>query len=328
MEKKKNNKIINFEDTFINQIIIECLSSHNNLTSEDIKFVANMNCNLFKNNKILSKFCLHSCQETFVGQFSLIFNRQLDEIIKGQDITQFVKLLQLSSKEYWPELYDNILITNQEKNELESVYKHELTAILNMIEYKFSIKIPYQEKLFLRYNSKIEELHPNVGKSNIFSKLLPNDHDISNFVGTTNNLERSKKTLYQKCYDDVVVSFDKYSNYSRGKNNKIIEEKNKGSILSFDENDMTIELGDCGNFIKTIMISFPLIDDQNETFLFSIYKCYDKMELINGLSLLTPIDPLTGVNFPQEIEEFLLKKYQKEIKLYSKYIIFLENNNF
>ena len=51
----------------------------------------------------------------------------------------------------------------------ESVYKHELTAILNMIEYKFSIKIPYQEKLFLRYNSKIEELHPNVGKSNIFT---------------------------------------------------------------------------------------------------------------------------------------------------------------
>lgn len=51
-----------------------------------------------------------------------------------------------------------------------------------------------------------------------------------------------------------------------------------------------------------------------------LVRCYDFIHLIHGLSLVPPVDPTTGQKFSDATEKMLLQRYNKEIKMYQKFL--------
>jgi len=75
----------------------------------------------------LIRIALHLSQRTYSGYYSLSFNAEVREIPLSEDVFQI--LPQISKEHFYPELYENDLLTLREKNSLIDRHNYEFSVL-------------------------------------------------------------------------------------------------------------------------------------------------------------------------------------------------------
>lgn len=174
---------VDSKDMFCKQIVEECYSTHDNLTSKEQEWGIINTCQyLLTDSEIegqwpkLVLFILHTCKLTKTGKYSFIYNFELDNSIKQRNINKLYQLLNLSQEDRWKEKINNDLLSANEKNKLSIIRNKEMTAILNLVSEGRTMEFPYLSGFMTPCNNNlnttlfsdcykgicIEEIHEHV----------------------------------------------------------------------------------------------------------------------------------------------------------------------
>ena len=88
-------------------------------------------------------------------------------------------------------------------------------------------------------------------------------------------------------------------------------------IQESTDNSVQFNTDEPEKLIETLMVP-----EKSESMEINIHivRCYDFLHLIHGLSMNPPVDPITTNSFSQITEKMLLTRYEKEIKMYKKFL--------
>ena len=238
----------------IHIFISSALKTHLELETQDIIFGTKSIIKYYEkfnlDDEKLTHIILHIYKLSNTGRFSIKYNEKLDKLIKDkEDLEEFLNT-SIRLADFFPELYDNKLLSPKEFKSIESMKQKEYYAILNTLEQ-------------LKYN-----------KSDI--TILPYKVE-------------DKPSIYSKCYKDICI----YENLELGTlpGNHIIPQK--------------IYLADSSS-------------GENKSY------CFDVMEIVANFSNNNFDNPKTHKPFSGRARNQLLTKYNKEIKMYTRYLEYLE----
>lgn len=125
------------------------LKSHKSLTEDDIKYAANFISSFYSDSRDklrqnsgikniltdsqLLMILLYSDKKR-ICRFALIFNDELDDAIKSRDSSMLKRIL-LGPKEMFVELYDNPLLSNEDKDFIIRLIARESFALMVTLEF-------------------------------------------------------------------------------------------------------------------------------------------------------------------------------------------------
>jgi hypothetical protein len=171
---KSSSSIQNFN------MIKEILGTHSELTSDDKKYALTYISEIIEENKIdndiLSRFLLYCNKNTYVGLFAYCYNDFFDSAIKSKN-EKVIKNMVLETKEnVFFELFDNKLITSEDKKIVSSILGHELQTIKNTLKnIGTDISVPIfigQNSLYQKEYQKLILDETGVHSSPIFLKNI------------------------------------------------------------------------------------------------------------------------------------------------------------
>lgn len=173
---RRHLKDVCFKNKHIKKVLLEVLHNYKDLSLNDIQWCINIitsSCNITTEN--IAEFCLKLSTSKIIGKFSLTFHDNLIQYIKNKDSNNLIKLLTSERNILIPEIYDNALLTTDEVNQLENIYKKEYTSILDVLNI---------------INSKIDIQNCILERIILTDEICTGYKDIS---------------LYDKCYNTVCV---------------------------------------------------------------------------------------------------------------------------
>nr|QBK91144.1 MAG: uncharacterized protein LCPAC202_01180 [Pithovirus LCPAC202] len=139
--------IISKRPVFCRQLIGECLTTHNDLNAEDIKFALQFNCDIFSDQQ-LAIVIVHLCKTTDIGKFSLSYNYDVDIAILSRDFTRWVGLLQVGHMTAFPEFYDQkSVFTPIEQASIQRTHSREYNAAFQLVKTADKMVPPYSQYL-------------------------------------------------------------------------------------------------------------------------------------------------------------------------------------
>lgn len=174
----KNKKVIALprDKLIARSMLISALKTHPSLTVEDIRYFVNDFSIKKLKNKQLADLILRIYKLTNVGRFSLTFNQDLDSHIKSRDSDRIEILIKVAGNECaWPEVYDNLLLTPEEKQSIEKMALREYFSILNTLE--------------------------TADPADDLDNIIPCTVSVDNIIGIGENTN-----VYSQCYDHVCIS--------------------------------------------------------------------------------------------------------------------------
>lgn len=83
--------------------------------------------------EIVAKFCIRCYLYSNTGRYSFSFNAILKRVVDIRDSDGIVSLAKMSDTEAFPELYNNISLTTDEKSKILSMTSREYLSTVNMI---------------------------------------------------------------------------------------------------------------------------------------------------------------------------------------------------
>jgi hypothetical protein len=117
--------------------IKEVISTHDNLSDEDKKYSITFICNLIDKeplNDKLYRFLLYSNKNTFTGLFSYCYNDFFDNAVKLKNEKVLKNMVLEIKEEAFFELFDNKLITADDKIKVLQITDHEFKSTKEAIE--------------------------------------------------------------------------------------------------------------------------------------------------------------------------------------------------
>jgi hypothetical protein len=156
------------------QLYHSVLSSHTNLSEEDVSYAIPKLIEIYQNQLIP---LLHINMNSYIGKLSEKFNKRLDEHIKNQTL--------VLDEDYWP-LH---LLNETEKNELIMLERMASIALLNCYNYLKNVKyLGNINNLYLNILSDMcKENNLDFGK---YSNILK--YNSKNEVGSIINVNHTK----------------------------------------------------------------------------------------------------------------------------------------
>nr|QBK90849.1 MAG: uncharacterized protein LCPAC201_01500 [Pithovirus LCPAC201] len=184
--------IISKRPVFCRELIGECLTTHDALNSDDIKFALQLNCDLLSDQQ-LAIIIVHLCKTTDIGKFSLLYNYNIDMAIKSRDLSWLMRLLQVDDQMAFPELYrQKSVFTIKEQDAIYRTHTREYNAAFQLVKTGDKITPPYSQYLI--------KSCPVYQKDT--SKVLSSSfHD-----GVVKSDGRTKVSLYQTCLEGVCIA--------------------------------------------------------------------------------------------------------------------------
>lgn len=111
------------------------LASHKQLSADDIHYATNYITNFYSYNHVntdhIVKFLVYADRDG-ICKFALTFNDKLDTIIKTRDVISLKEML-LGPKEMFIELYDNIFLSNEDREFIIRLISREMYAMTSTI---------------------------------------------------------------------------------------------------------------------------------------------------------------------------------------------------
>ncbi len=195
---KSSPTIISRRPVFCKELIGECLTTHNDLNPEDIKFALQLNCNNFSDQQ-LAIIIVHLCKITDIGKFSLLYNYNIDKAIKSRDLSWLMRLLQVDHQMAFPEFYQQRLgFTVKEQTAIHRAHTREYNAAFQLVKTGDKITPPYSQYL----------IKPCPVYQKDSSKVLSSSfHD-----GVVKGDGRTKVSMYQTCLEGVCIAEKTHSN--------------------------------------------------------------------------------------------------------------------
>ena len=189
---KMPSRIISKRPVFCRQLIGECLTTHNDLNAEDIKFALQFNCNIFSDQQ-LAIIIVHLCKTTDIGKFSLSYNYDVDTVIRGRNFTRWVRLLQVDHMTAFPEFYDQKhVFTPTEQASIQRTHSREYNAAFQLVKKADKIVPPYSQYL----------IKPCPVYQDNSSKVMSSSfHD-----GVVKLDGKTKVSIYTSCREGVCIA--------------------------------------------------------------------------------------------------------------------------
>ena len=185
-------RIINKRPVFCRQLIGECLTTHNDLNAEDIKFALRFNCDIFSDQQ-LAIIIVHLCKTTDIGKFSLSYNYDVDIAIISRDFTRWVRLLQVDHMTAFPEFYDQKQIfTPIEQASIQRTHAREYNAAFQLVKKADKMIPPYSQYLIKQCPVYQD------GSSKVISSSF---HD-----GVVKPDGKTKVSIYTSCREGVCIA--------------------------------------------------------------------------------------------------------------------------
>lgn len=251
------------DGTKSDSVLTSILKSHDKLNVNDIQYAISIISNMNLSDVELSRFCLQAYKLTNTGRFSLTYNEDLDYHIKNRVPSRIQKLVKgARSREAWPELYNNPLLTRKQVIIIDD---------MNNIEYQTVLKGINTNKMLVR--SCV-------------------DQDTKETISVSDDVYYNN--IYTKCYDQICVAEAK----QRG---KIVSLSNpnipKVAYISDPSSNMTKECFDLMTLISRFANNNYLNPTSNQQFsattIGNILSKYDKeikmykkhLELMNNVKI-------------------------------------------
>lgn len=159
------------------KIVHDALKTHSKLLEDDIKFGVDTIVNCSKENILsdeeLASIVLHMYKGSNTGRFCLTFNLDIDMHLRSRDKERIKMLTKAPKEAAFPELYQNDLLTQGEKDTINRMYNKEYYAILNTIEKSKFCDTP----------------------------LLPCHQEKDEYIFQDN----SNLSIYNQCYKDICI---------------------------------------------------------------------------------------------------------------------------
>lgn len=171
------------------RLIVQALRTHKEFNNEDINYTlkALLGTRLLKDEiyQQLSKFITHINKKSYTGRFSLLYNYDFDQSVKGRNIERVQLLSYVDSESSFPELYENEYLSEKEKEGIEKQYQREVLATYNTIDHVSSSRSGN--------NSGYGE-----------NLLYPCSYTLEGYMVDSDGV-KSGKTLYNECYKEVCI---------------------------------------------------------------------------------------------------------------------------
>lgn len=278
------------------KVMKESYSTHPNLELDEISAATLISCQEIMKDyvnddefvKRLSELAVHISKLTTTGKFTLIFNTELDSAIKNL-FEEYP--LGDSSYDLDPDLVLRALIRSPEDRYWIEVNNNPNLS-LNDIEL---IKKTRDQELLSMINAVSEAMNMNLldlNNETIMGNVC--DNKVSS-KSANPSAKSAHSNLYSKCSNDVCIR----------------TERKSGDIF-----DMTSQ-----QIPSTVIIPTPS-NYLGEGHKITTSQCLDLMTLIWGLAMHPPINPMTGERFNEHVENSLIGRYNKEIRMYKRYLEF------
>jgi hypothetical protein len=158
----------------------DALVTHS-LKAEDIAFVEKVVCQKQLSLEQTTMFSLHAALNTYTGKFSLTFNDILDRAAQARN-SEFISLLAQDADKYFPELYDNPRLAEEQRQAIRRLINREYLALYNALrEGSFDLT---------------PDLLDYIGCPNQSLEI----------AGVKQNGKRELTALYDRCYNNVCIA--------------------------------------------------------------------------------------------------------------------------
>lgn len=192
-------------------LALESLSTHLELDYHHVGLAAEVIARVKFSPEQLAKFILYSTLTTSTGQFALSFNHDLDLAVSQNNMQKLLYLVETDQDKFYPELYDNELLTPEEIKTILEIKNVEYQSILDVIlkhltdqENKqintFSSNVPEQAATKLESEPHLLNLCPRTEEQ--FSCIVEGELSIC----TRNDI------TYNSCYKQICIE-QKKENY-------------------------------------------------------------------------------------------------------------------
>lgn len=129
--------ILSFRSGCLRQFIGECLTTHSDLTSEDILYALDykvIDYDQFSDEQIAS-IAVNLTKTTYMGMYSLTFNYYIDSALKTKNVAEYKRLLAVDYKMAFPEYYEQLdQFTAEQKKSIEETNKMEYNIMYKIIK--------------------------------------------------------------------------------------------------------------------------------------------------------------------------------------------------
>lgn len=275
---------------FNHQLIGECLTSHEALSPDDIKWALEGGFKSLSDEQI-SVIVVHMCKDMDIGKFSLCFNVSVDRVILNRDRDTWKSLLRVKSEKAFPEFYAQLgVFTENEKKTIQDMYTTEYNAVYHLVKLKNVAHFPLKRYLIRKCPSFDPESAEIV--STPFRKGGIMVHG------------RDNVTMYQQCYDEVCLNTKTDINFLNPDNEKV--------IMVPDMETFETTAGKISMNVTTCINLLVLVEALIRT----------KLEMTgeDGKTYHTALNPSTQRPFQPSVFAMLQRRLGTPIKLYRHYL--------
>ena len=240
------------------QFYSESLSTHTNLTPEDIDWGSKTLSSLKLNNTQQAVSGLLLNKKTFSGRYARMYNLTADDIIKNRSVERLSKLVMMKFDNLYPELNDNPNLSLEDKGSARDIINTEYQATMVVINNPTRDNyMPYSKDKLPKTIVKTS----NVSYNNAYNLIcIQSDKYISdtNVVGgKINTIDPGSGNKYCFNKDDLLARFASgiYTNPKTG-------ETLPNGVINFIEKQFDIELKLLKRPILLKSDEIPLISNQ------------------------------------------------------------------
>lgn len=164
---------VSIDSLSVERLLKQALYTHRDLNSSDVEYAVTIivTSEMVSKRQHFARFLTHVNRLTYIGHFSLTFNRKIDQTIISRNSKEILAMFEYNQDSMWPEVYHNNELTSDEKQIIMAQEKRETLAMYNTIDQAST----HDEKLL--YNPEF-----------LVNGIL---------------IQTDKEALYEICYNEV-----------------------------------------------------------------------------------------------------------------------------